>query len=422
MKLQIEKLVFGGQGIAHANEQTFFVWNALAGEEVEIEIVKKRKGIREAVATQILTPSPDRVAPQETHFLSCSPWQIISPARELEWKVNMAKEVYEHIGKLQLTELPIVSIPNADYGYRNKMEFSFWETDDGIMHLSLFERGKKIRTPLEGCALAEPIINTVAQQVLDWVREQKFGRRDLKTLIVRSNGAGKAIAALFLKERHTFSTTPILSDTFLGFHIYYSDYRSPASVPTELLFSEGKNELTAQLLNTQLSFGLLGFFQVNIPIFELALKRMQEFLPADSHIVDFYSGGGAISIPLAHAVQSAVLVDSNEEAIEFAKQNIQANHLTNYTAHCSPAEKIAELITTDKIIILDPPRAGLHQDVVNRILETQPQRLIYLSCNVSTQARDIALLSEHYTVTSLELYNFFPRTPHVEALAILEKM
>lgn len=427
MELSIEKLVFGGQGIAHADGKTFFVWNALPEERVEVEIIKKRKGIREAVATRIVQASPHRIAPREEHYLSCSPWQILSIEQELQLKVEIARETVEHIGHLVFDEqLQIVGdIEDREQttkGYRNKMEFSFWETDeDNVMHLSLFERGKKTRMPIEGCLLAEPIINTTAKEILSWVRTQGFGRQDLKTLIVRSNGGGEAAAALFLKRKPEISSLPDLSRECTGFSVYYSDPRSPASVATQLLAERGTQTLSTILLNAQLQFGLLGFFQINLPLFEAALRAMKEFIPAQTDVVDLYSGVGAISIPLASRIRSAILVDTNAESIQFAQENIRRNHHATFQALCTPAEQLLETITSDRLIILDPPRAGLHTDVTQRILDALPQRLMYLSCNVATQARDIALLSQKYCVSHLELYNFFPHTPHIEALCFLER-
>ncbi|MFZ2189463.1 MAG: methyltransferase, partial [Candidatus Magasanikiibacteriota bacterium] len=145
-----------------------------------------------------------------------------------------------------------------------------------------------------------------------------------------------------------------------------------------------------------------------------------KFLDKAKSVVDFYSGVGAIALPLHDKYKSAVLVESNEEAVEYAKENIILNKINNCEAQLSPAEKIVDLITKDKIIIFDPPRAGLHEDVVKQVLATLPERIIYLSCNLSTQARDIKLLSEKYQVKFLKLYNFFPRTPHVEGLCVLE--
>jgi tRNA/tmRNA/rRNA uracil-C5-methylase (TrmA/RlmC/RlmD family) len=206
----------------------------------------------------------------------------------------------------------------------------------------------------------------------------------------------------------------------LGFEIYFSTPKSPASVPTKLCLQQGQSFLLAELLGKKLKFGLLSFFQVNIPLFNLALDDIARFLDKDKELVDFYSGVGAIGLPLSGFCQKVHLVDNNEEAIAYARDNIALNKISNAEATCLPAEKITELITGDRIIIVDPPRAGMHKKVVEELLLKKPPRIIYLSCNLSTQARDIELLQESYDLKLVKLYNFFPRTPHIEALIVLE--
>lgn len=419
----IEKLVFGGQGLAHLNGKVAFVWNALPGEEVEIEILHGKKDLYEAVTTKILKPSPERVEPREAHFLSSAPWQMLDWDRENYWKKAIAMETYGKVGGLILQQdPPKIASDDRAYGYRNKIEFSFAEKEDGTKSLAFFVRGKNIRMPIDGSELAEPVINAVAKDILAWINEQQIPMRSLKSLIVRSNGEGQAIAALFIKDELPFSSFPKAHGPLVGFQLYYSTHKSPASVPTKLMHSDGQDYLVANLKSTKLKFGLLSFFQINIPVFDEALTDIATFMHPKMPLLDFYSGVGAIGLSLSHNRDELTLVDSNEEAIQYAKENIELNGRTNTEAICLPAEKITDVITGDKQLIVDPPRAGLHHKVVSTILQRQPPRIAYLSCDLATQARDIRLLSEAYKVTFIKLYNFFPRTPHIEGLCILDKM
>jgi len=418
----IEKFVFGGQGLARIeNGPVLFVWNALPGERVEVEILKKKKDYWEGVAIHILEASPDRIKEKESVFLSTSPWQICTFESENAYKQQLAQEIYERTGGLHF-ESPLPIIYNEEeFGYRNKMEFSFVEDEEGKIQLAFFERGRNKKIAVEGSLLAEPIINTIAQNILQWVHTTGMTTYNLKSLIIRSDGEGHAIAALFIKDILSFEDYPELDKNFLGFQLYYSTHKSPASVPTKLLYTSGQDYLVTTLNGVGLKFGLLSFFQVNIPIFSLALSEMETYLDETKPLIDFYSGVGAIGLALSGHYTSAYLVDNNTEAIEYAQENILSNKLQNIEAECIPAEKITELIEKRKQIIFDPPRAGLHVDVIAKLLEEQPETIIYMSCNLSTHARDIALLQSIYSVTSLKLYNFFPRTPHVEAIAILQK-
>lgn len=420
--MKIEKIVNGGQGLAHTDDLTVFAWNALPGEEVEVEYLSKRKGIAEAVATKIITPSPDRIEPVEPFFLSSSPWQIVKPEAEDVLKQTIAVETYGRNGGLILQSEPpkIVSDAANAFGYRNKIEFSFCE-QDGRMSLAFFGRGTKIRHAVSGSLLAEPVINKVAAQILAWVNEVKIPLRSLKSLIIRSNGQNQAIAALFIKDKLEFTTHPTTNAQLLGFHLYYSTHKSPASVPTALLYSTGQDYLVADILGTQLKFGLLSFFQINIPIFTQAVKDIAAFIGPDQPVLDFYSGVGAISLPLAKNRPRTILVESNEEAAQYGKENITLNHLTNAEVHCLPAEKMTDIIDSESTVIVDPPRAGLHDKVTLQLLNKLPPKIVYLACDLATQARDVQRLSEAYHPVFIKLYNFFPRTPHIEGLVVLER-
>ncbi len=443
-RLTIEKLVFGGQGLAHMPDgQAVFVWNAIPGEVVEVEIIKRKKTYLEAVARNIITPSEHRRDPREPHYLSSSAWAIMSPEHENFWKRSIAAEVYSKFAdyRLEPGQLTLVEGDHL-YAYRNKIEFSFCVVDSTstLVHLgrehhfslpnpegtklslAFYQRGSHEKIPVKRSDLAEPVINTVATNILDWMNDVGVPVKSIKSLVVRSNGAGEAIAALFLKDKLRFDHYPTLDSELLGFHIYQSDRRSPASVPTEKIHTDGPDTLTADILGTKLQFGLLSFFQVNIPVFDRALQDIAAFIKPDEPLVDFYAGVGSIGLPISQSRPSLTLVESNDEAVAFAEANIKTNNRTNTNAILAPAEAVTDEIPSSGAVIVDPPRAGLHPDVTRALLTKAPEKILYLSCGLDTQARDLKLLSERYSISFLTLYNFFPRTPHIEALAVLEKM
>jgi len=302
------------------------------------------------------------------------------------------------------------------------MEYSFAELPDGTMSLALFARGGKSKMPVTGATIANPLIDSTAAYILTWVNENQIPIRSLKSVIVRTNTHGEAIAALFIKDELDFNDFPALTETLKGFQLYYSTHKSPASVPTRLMHTEGQDYLLQDILGTSLKFGLLSFFQVNVPVFTQALKDIAAFLDPVAPLIDFYAGVGAIGLPLAKSRTETILIESNEEAVAYANDNIAQNNIIHAKTHCTPAEKILDAIASDKQIIVDPPRAGLHEDVVKELLKKAPPKIIYLSCNISTQARDMRMLSSRYKPVFMKLYNFFPRTPHIEGLVVLEKV
>ena len=424
MKIHIEKLVFGGQGLGRLEDgRVAFVWNALPGEDIEIVESRKKNGVIHAVADEVLSASPDRIEPKEEAYLSTSPWQMMTSAAEAREKVAVAKEAYKKLGDIDVPELDIVDDPERAFGYRNKMEFSFYTLDKNApIELCFFRRGTRGKIPVEGSLLAEPVINDVAQRVVAWLNQNGVNRIHLESLIIRSNGKGEAIAALFVKKPLEIEAYPACDDKLKGFHVFFSNPKSPASVPTELLHTDGATDLVATVGGTELQFGLLSFFQVNLPIFEQALDHIKRFVDPDLPLVDFYSGVGSIGLPLSKHVKSVAFVESNEEAVTFARENAARNAIANVQVSLSKAEDAVEFIAADQTLVVDPPRAGLHKDVVAAILERKPKRVIYLSCNISTQARDVSLLLEQYGITDAKLFNFFPRTPHMEGLIVLDRM
>ncbi len=430
-QVTIEKLVFGGQGMGRMGERVVFVTGGYPGETVEFTPTKQKKNFVEGVVANVITPSPDRIASVDDHFMSCSPWQTLSYAAENKWKIEIAKETYRRLGKLELSNLVIES-PDEQYHYRNKMEYNFYidaptspNPSSGSrgdqLYFAFHDRGTHHLRPIGECVLASLEIQEAGARVLNFLNKYKVPRRSLKSAIIRSDGYGHSAVALFIKDKMDLPITELLSNKTLGVQLYLSDYRSPASVPTELLQSAGQNFLETYIDGVNLRFGLLSFFQVNKSIFEKVITAIHPWV-AGKKIVDYYSGVGAIGLAIAKDAASVTLVEENAEAVDLAQHNIQANSISNATAYRARSEDSLEYIAPDSTVIVDPPRTGLHGSVIERFLEIQPERIIYLSCGIDTQARDVGQLLSAYRPVFSQLYNFFPRTPHIEGLVVLERI
>ncbi len=421
MQVKIEKLVFGGQGLSRTEGKVVFVWGGLPGEEVEIKIIKKKKNFIAGVVEKVLVSSSDRVLPLDDHYLSCSPWQSMSYEKENEWKKLIAEETYKRIAGLENLNLDIIA-PKKEIGYRNKLEYNFAVGKSGEVSLAFHDRGTHWLRPIERCSLGTEIIQKASEQIVDNLRQLKIPITALKSLIVRSDDSEKASAALFVKDKNFVKQYPfeVLGD-LKGLQIYYSNPLSPASVPTELLFSSGESELECKLNGVKLKFGLMSFFQINPSIFEEALSAIGKHLDG-GRVVDYYSGVGAISLALHGKYREALLIEENDEASKFAEENIKLNNFKNVTVINNPAENANAEIGEDDTVILDPPRAGLHTDMIKHLLKKQPRKIVYLSCGLDTHARDIGFLSAKYRPVDWKLFNFFPRTPHIEGLCVLERV
>lgn len=419
-KIRIERFNTSGSGYATHLDKILHIWNALPDEEVNAEIIDKKKGHRDCLALEILSASPFRTNPKESHFISCSPWQILSWQEEQNAKKQIALTVFDKLPEIRsLLETTDVYHNNQEYGYRNKMEYHIYTDDENNFHLGIFGRTEKKKIPITPCVLATEPLNKTATEIISWLDKVKFPRPKLKTLILRSNSQGETIASLFTKTKEIEELTS--TNPFDNLSIFYSEPKSPASVPTELLYNAPKHTLSETLLNTTYTFGINSFFQINPEVFVEALKDIATFIPEGSTVLDFYSGVGTIGLSLKDKVSKLIMVEENTEAVEFAKINIEKNNIKNAEAFAGQAHILLEYINSTDTLIIDPPRGGLHPKVIKRIKHMLPPIIIYLSCNIESQARDIEMIKDDYVPTFVRLYNFFPKTPHVESLIVLKK-
>ena len=489
--LTLEKIVGGGQALGTlADGRKCFVWGGLPGETVTVRITKKKSHFVEAVVEEVISPSPDRIQPRDPDsYLSTSPWQIMPLEIEQIYKKQLIDDAFT-LHNVALPAAIDVYCNNVAYGYRNKVEFSWYsesvasraisqkksepalaspglfsddtrgidadsdreESSDDTLDLAFFRRGSKGKIVVDDTSLAHPAINNLARAIRDLLRHKRVAARRLKTLLIRCDQSGSCVWQLYVKDRlpEIITATEAAKLLAQGGEIIYSDPLSPASRITERLAHFGDTTLTDTVLGVPFRYACEGFFQVNIPVYEQALRDMKEWmsressywqlghhqkiirdprevaqifsevpLAADQPILDFYAGVGTIGLTIGGG--NVTLVEVNADAVREMQRNIAELDRTDARAVLAPSEQALDYITGKEIVIVDPPRAGLHPDVIATLLQQLPPRIIYLSCNPVTQARDVRLLQEKYHIVHHRGYNFFPRTPHIEHLVILDK-
>lgn len=410
-KVRLGKFVHGGQVIAESEKgKKIFVWGGLPNELVDVEITKKKSSYLEGVVIKVRTASRDRIEPEEPlSYLSTSPWQILTFSAENNAKQAILEESFVREGISNINWKKFYA-GDLQLAYRNKQEIGFWGDEEGL-HLAHYVRGTHGKIKIQESKLAFEAINTSARAIRDELNRLEVWGGKLKTLVLRASQAGEVVGALFVKEELDFKDFK-LPEGLKGIDIYYSTPNSPASVATKELYSLGDIKLSDRVGGINITYDVMSFFQVNLPVFEKAL----EVIVSESKgkkAVDFYSGVGTIGI----VAGAEMLVEPNESNIAMAKENA---HSTNTKVIQATSEDALNYIAADKILIVDPPRAGLHRDVLERINTVKPPKVIYLSCNPSTQARDIKALTGSYSISYARGYNFFPRTPHIECLIVLE--
>jgi len=427
--LRLEKIVGGGQAIGTLDDgRKAFVWGGLPKELVTIRVTKKKSHFVEGVVTEIIEKSPERITPRdENSYLSTSPWQIMPMSSEQFQKISLIEEAFL-LHNITLPEKIKVFSDGVEFNYRNKVEFSwFGDTTENstkeTLDLAFFKRGGKGKVIVDGTSLAHPSINKLAIEIRNLLRIKQIVARQLKTLLIRSDQQGNAVWQLYVKDKieNLISDDEAKLLSAAGGEIIYSNPKSPASRITERLNKFGDTTLSDTILGVAFNYACEGFFQVNIPVYEKALSDMKAWINCNEKlpILDLYSGVGTIGLTIGG--DDVTLVEINEHAVAEMQRNIAKLNRPSAKAILAPSEKSLECITGEQIVIVDPPRAGLHADVTNRLLETEPPRIIYLSCNPVTQARDVSLLQEKYKIVHHQGYNFFPRTPHIEHLVVLDK-
>lgn len=421
--LTLDKIVGGGQTLGQLDYgKKAFVWGGLPGEKVEIQVTKKKSNFLEGIVTDIIEPSAERISPVDGEsYLSTSPWQIMTFDAEQHYKAALIEEAFE-LHDIVIPEPIDVYTDKKEFAYRNKIEFSWWwDKEADQLDLAFFRRGTHGKIPVEGTSLADPVINEAAHAIRDVLRNRSVQAYLLKTVIIRSDQNDNVAMQLYVKDENFTVLSPeeisILGVS--GFELIFSNPKSPASVITHRMQASGTTTLTDTILGVPFTYAVEGFFQINVPVYEQALRDMKEWIDASKPSVDLYSGVGTIGLTVGG--DNVTMVEINEHAVREMERNITALQREKAAkAILAPSESALEHITGDATIIVDPPRAGLHEDVIDKLLAVTPARIIYLSCNPVTQARDVARLAEKYGIRAHRGYNFFPRTPHIEHLVVLD--
>ena len=380
--IKVEKIIPGGQAIGTMeNGKKIFFWNALPGETVvEYTVLKSKSHFEEAVATKIENQSPFRVKPKDECFLSTSPWQIMDYNYELKTKQELVVEVFrEH--QISIKE-PIIFTDGKDYHYRNKMEYSlFWNNEKNLIEPAFHVRGSHKKMIINQSSIERPEIFNQMKTIIDDLNARHEEARKYQSLLLRCDQNGNVSGGLFEngKPHPVFDN---LNDNILGQNYSYSPN---------------------------------GFFQINLPVYELALQEIKKHILTEK-VLDLYSGVGTIGLSVARD-KELTLVEVNKSAYQELVSNTES--LSNATAVLDKSENVTNYIEPDMTVILDPPRAGCDKKLIDKLLEVKPTKIIYLSCNPATQARDIKLLLESYHIEEIKSFNFFPHTPHIENLVVL---
>lgn len=391
-RIKVEKLIPGGQALGQLeNGKKIMLWGVLPGEIVtKVRVTKEKANLVEGIAEEYEEGSPERVAPKDDCHLATSPWQILNYDYELAEKKAILAEIFRQ-QKVDLDfEIPDVKTDDQEFFYRNKMEYAlYYAFEDQKIHLAVHERGTFRKQIVNHSSLEKPEIFEKAAGIIAELNANHDEARKYQMLLMRSDQNGNVSGGLVAN----YQPRPVFEN------------------------------LTDQILGYSYSYSPNGFFQINLPVYEMALAEIKRYITTNQ-VLDLYSGVGTIGLSVARD-KDLTLVESNGAAFKELERNAESTHKlfrkTKVRPVLAKSEEALEYISARQTVIVDPPRAGLDTKVIERILEVMPETVIYLSCNPITQARDVKLLSEKYHIKEIMPFNFFPRTPHLENLIILSQ-
>ncbi len=436
LELTIDSLAYGGAGVARLDGYVVFVQGGLPGDHVRAQVQKTKRAYAEARVSDVLAPGPDRIPPRADH--PGAPWQVLRYERQLEVKQAQVEDALRRIGRLEHFELEPIIPAEQRWRYRNKLEYSFGADPGGRLICGFHAPGRWDEiVEVDDCLLASERSNDAREAIVSWCRrhglepyDRRSGQGLLRNLVVRE---GRRTGQLQLRlvtgpgelDREALAGVIPPNSSLL---LTQSDGRAETTAGgrTELL--AGSEKLEEELGGMRLAISPDAFFQTNTEMSERLYGLAIEYaaLRGYERVFDLYCGIGTIGLAMAPRAAEVWGLELIEQAIADAIANARANEIDNARFFAGDVRlALRELVKeagAPDVLVVDPPRAGLSQKIVRRIVEASPRRIVYVSCNPTTLAPNAAQLAEAgYELRRVRPVDMFPQTPHIECVALLER-
>ncbi|MEA3248876.1 MAG: 23S rRNA (uracil(1939)-C(5))-methyltransferase RlmD [Patescibacteria group bacterium] len=428
--IEINSVDRKGRGCGEVNERPACVYFTIPGETVEGSFVGRKKGFKKFELDELITPSPHRVEPECPHAGTCGgcAWQHIDYAHQLELKLGLINETLEAGG---IERLESIEPCPQKFHYRNRMDYCVGPEGQ----VGLKEPGRwNSYVDLETCMLLSPRAVEVLREFKNWIRENRiepwnvFKRAGYVRYIVIREGKNTkermvtivtAKGDLPARDDLVHRLAPLTTTLYHGINPEITDL----SISSKLELLHGEQSLTESVLGWKFAIHPNAFFQTNTVMAEKLLAKVSNYVAniGARILLDLYCGVGFFSIGVADAVGKVIGIELDDQAIASAKRNAHMNGIANATFTTAAAESLIWKDEKPDVVIIDPPRAGLHPKVVSTLLEEQPPYIIYVSCNYVSFARDFATLKEIYDIKELSAFDLFPHSPHAETVALLKR-
>lgn len=456
-KVTITDIGAEGKAIAKVNNCVVFVPYVVPGDVVDLQVTQKKKSYMEARVVKFHQYSEKRYQPICQHFGVCGgcSWQMLPYSEQLFYKQKQVEDHLLHIGKIQFPPLlPILSSDKTEF-YRNKLEFAFsnkrWKTSEEMQQQEETPKNENavgFHIPgkfdkvldIEKCWLQDDISNQIRNEVRRYATEKDFSFFDLRrqegflrTMIIRTSSTGEVMVIMtFFQENEKWRENLLqhLADTFpqITSLLYVINPKANDTITDQKINVFKGNEYIFEVMeDLKFKIGPKSFFQTNTAQACKLYQVVKNFaqLTGKELVYDLYSGTGTIANFIARQCKKVIGIEYVSEAVEDAIANSNLNQIKNTSFFAGDMKKIMtpEFIQQQgqpDVIITDPPRVGIHADVIKAILQTHTQRIVYVSCNSATQARDLNLMDTQYRVVAVQPVDMFPHTYHVENVVLLE--
>ena len=469
--ITIEAVAAEGKCITRVDEQVIFVPFCVPGDVVDLQVVKKKHKYCEAKVVRFIKKSEVRQEPMCEHFGICGgcKWQNLPYEEQIKAKQKQVEDQLTRIGKIELPEFRPIMGSVKTQEYRNKIEFGCsnkrWFTAEELAQLpqkendtvtSLKERHAQNAIgfhitgafdkiyPIKKCWLMDDLCNEIRNFVFEYADSHDYTFYDLReqhgllrNMMIRNSNTGEWMLVFQFHydeegdEQRALELMQQVADKFpqITSLMYVDNQKGNDTInDLELSLFKGNDHIYELMEDLKFKVGPKSFYQTNTEQAYHLYCVAREFanLTGDELVYDLYTGTGTIANFVAHKAKKVIGIEYVPEAIEDAKVNSQVNNIENTLFY---AGDMKDILTNDfiaqhgrpDVIITDPPRAGMHPDVINVILNAAPKRIVYVSCNPATQARDLQLMDDHYKVAVVQPVDMFPHTPHVENVVLLEK-
>jgi 23S rRNA (uracil1939-C5)-methyltransferase len=435
LELRVDALAHGGAGVARAEGYVVFVRGAVPGDVVRARITKSKRSFAEAEQVELIDPSPDRVEPTAPH--PGAPWQVLPYERQLSEKEAQVRDALERLGGFEAPPVEPIVPAEQRLRYRNKLEYSFGADEDGELVLGFHQPGRWDRIDdVASDILASERVDELREAVKAWAREEgvsTWDRRDgtglMRNLVVREGRRTGELQARIVTSPGSFRALELAAATPAD-SVLWTEAAGVAETTrdgrTELL--KGPEKIQEELCGLRFGISPDAFFQTNTEMAERLYGIAIELagLSGRERVVDLFCGIGTIALAMALDAGEVWGVEILEQAVADAIENARLNGVDN--AHFFAGDvrlamrPLLERSGKPDVVVVDPPRAGLSQKVVRRVLEAEARRIVYVSCNPTTLAPNARqMVDAGYELRSVRPVDMFPQTPHIESVALLER-